>query len=288
MPPLTKRLGKKPDRLDRRTLRFSRYVVPDKLPPLPAAVDHGTRVSAWPMDGNDEKGDCVLAANEHAIRGWTTYADGTPKAVSEQQVVALYDQLSPNDDGLEMLSTLNLWRQDGLWGDTIDAYASLDKDSLLQAEYAIWLFGSVNIGMSLPDRNTFGPWLDPAASGRPNPSNGHAIILVGFDSTRRMFQAVTWGELVEMSYDWYLAYVDEAYAVLSSVDWLDDSGRDPEGFDLAVLQQDLADIVDAPQPPSPEPPPPPDPPGPQPGPGCLSLIILPFVIVTLTKVLGLW
>ena len=120
----------------------------------------------------------------------------------------------------------------------------------------------------------------PVASGPPNRNNGHAVILVGFDAQRRIFQCVTWGELVEMSYDWYLAYVDEAYAILSSVDWLDDSGQNPEGFDLVALQQDLADITGAP--PDPEPDPEPS------GPGCLGLALIPLVIAGLTKGLGLW
>lgn len=248
------RLGKGRAKQDTRTLRLSRYLKLDKLPPLPLSDDNASKVSVWPMDGNDIYGNCVLAANEHSIRGWTTYA-GSPKYISEQDVINLYLQMSPRDEGLIMLDTLNTWRKIGLWNNKIDSYVALDIGDLTQAKYAINLFGYVNIGMSLPNINTFGPWTN--VTGPANYYNGHAVILTGYDDSTRMFKAITWGEVVDLSYDWYQAYVDEAYAILTK-DWFTTTGVSPDGFDWNTLQSDL-DLIVGKVPPTPDPTPQPEP-----------------------------
>jgi hypothetical protein len=52
---------------------------------------------------------------------------------------------------------------------------------------------------------------------------------------------VTWGALKSMSWQFYDAYADEAYAVLSE-DFLGASGGTVAGFDLAQLKADLASL----------------------------------------------
>jgi hypothetical protein len=48
-----------------------------------------------------------------------------------------------------------------------------------------------------------------------------------------------------MSWQFYDAYMDEAFAVLST-DWISASAKAaPNGFDMAALQQDLAAVVAA-------------------------------------------
>lgn len=54
----------------------------------------------------------------------------------------------------------------------------------------------------------------------------------------------TWGALKSMSWQFYSAYMDEAFAVLSP-DWFNAKGEAPSGFDLAGLQQDLTQIAQA-------------------------------------------
>lgn len=269
------KFGRKPTRLDRRTLRFCDYL-PSKLPTPPATIDHSSEVAKWLMDGNDQYGDCVMACLAHQILDWTTYA-GSPRQPTEAQVVAEYLKLSPNDDGLVILDTLNEWRQAGFWSDKIDAFVSLDAGDLTQAKLGIQYFGSINIGLALPDKNTFGPW--DAVQGAPDPNNGHCVALVGYDATG--FFAVTWGSIIHMSWAFYQKYSGpgaqgEAYAILSR-DWLNAQGLDVDGFDYPTLASDLNQITGsvAPPPPPPPPPQPPQPPQPPtpPGPGCLPVVI---------------
>jgi hypothetical protein len=86
------------------------------------------------------------------------------------------------------------------------------------------------------------------------------VILTGFDRAKQVFDAISWGTVMPMSYAWYERYAGtaaqgEAYGVLSH-DW-----TSPEGFDFAALQLDLSEITGtAPHPPVPAPPPSPTPP----------------------------
>lgn len=185
-----KRLGRKGIRHDPRTLRFTDYI--KKLPPIPASCDHTSKVADWGMLGNSTKGDCVLAAFGHGILDWTTFAS-TPKVPTEQQVLALYDKLSPGDQGLVILDTLNYWRNPGCWNDTLYAYAQLATGDTNQAEAAISCFGFTVIGMALPDQNTFGPWTQ--TTGSPDFNNGHCVILTGYDRAKQTFDAISWGSV---------------------------------------------------------------------------------------------
>lgn len=252
------KLGKKQAKFDDRTLRFTKYRLVKKLPAvIPPTDDHYSKIPNWPMMGNDQYGDCVLASSGHIIQDWTTYAS-TPKYPTDSQVISLYLKLSPRDEGLVMLDTLNLWRQSGLWNvdDKIFAYVALDPKDITQAKEAIYLFGNIHIGMSLPDNNTFGPW--DAVQGPPNPYNGHAVCLVGYDD--KGFWAVSWGQLMHVSWAWYTKYCDESYAILSD-DWLTSSGKTIDGFDFETLKTDLNEITGAvTPPPDPQPEPPPTPP----------------------------
>ena len=52
---------------------------------------------------------------------------------------------------------------------------------------------------------------------------------------------MTWGKLLRMSWNFWETYVDEAYAIVSQ-DYLA-RGVNPNGFNLAELQSDLAAVT---------------------------------------------
>ena len=84
------------------------------------------------------------------------------------------------------------------------------------------------------------PWVVPAGGpvgdAAPNPNNGHCIPAVAYDPNN--LTVVTWGEPKTMSWEFYAAYADEAFAVLSQ-DFIESSGTDLDGFDLTALKADL-------------------------------------------------
>jgi hypothetical protein len=269
MTTVTKRLGKLPKKTDRRTLQLGRYLNAMKLPTPPASVDHSSRLPAKIGSmGNDKYGDCAIAAPGHMVQSWSVYADYPMATIPDTEILKSYFTLSPNDEGCNMLDVMNYWRKTGIGGDKIEAFVETAPASLIQAKLTILYFGSLFIGMSLPNTNTFGPWDVKKPSWPANVQNGHAVCLLSYNDNTEMFKVATWGEVWNMSYDWFRKYVDESYACLNDIS-LNATGLTPEGFDLKALQYDLAHIGDPivdPPTPTPTPTPTPVPPAPAPGP----------------------
>src|SRR5580692_5453945 len=215
----TFKLGKHVPKSDKRTLLFGKYLTAALQPP-PPAVDYSKPVTVWPMMGNDAYGDCTCAA------------------------------AGPN-----MLDVLKYWRKTGIGGDKITAFAQLEPKNGIQARDAVNLFGNCYIGVALPNFAVAPgtdflqtPWVvppqGPVGNAAPNPQNGHCIPAVGYDA--RNLYVVTWGALKSMSWQFYDAYMDEAFAVLSG-DWINTKvGTSPSGFNMAALQKDLAAVIAAP------------------------------------------
>jgi hypothetical protein len=280
MPPKF-RLGKKPPRLDKRTLKFGKYLTA-ALPSPPATVTYYTAVSTWPMMGNDTYGDCTCAAAGHLVEQWTQQADGTPEIIPDADILAAYNVVDGGvDQGADMLTVLQYWQNTGIptttTPDKIGAYASVTVSNQTEVQDAVAIFGGCYIGLALPDYAVNPPdgnlldvdWTAVPAGGfaanPPDPDNGHCVPIVGYDANN--VYVITWGTVKAMSWAFFYAYADEAYAILSP-DWLSAQGTSIEGFNMAQLQADLAAIGSAPPvvtPPAPTPTPTPTPtPGPTP------------------------
>jgi hypothetical protein len=63
--------------------------------------------------------------------------------------------------------------------------------------------------------------------------------VVAYDA--RGLTVVTWGALQTMTWSFWEAYCDEAYAILSA-DYLDGKQKAPQGFSMQELEADLADL----------------------------------------------
>jgi hypothetical protein len=67
---------------------------------------------------------------------------------------------------------------------------------------------------------------------------GHAIPVLGYDD--QWMYCVTWGAVQKMAWDWWSAYGDEAWVVLSEE--YEQAGHPVNGIDVAALKADLATI----------------------------------------------
>jgi hypothetical protein len=245
------RLGKNRPVIDDRTIRFATYVKPS-LPSPPTAVNYGAKVTSWPIYYNDQYGDCTCAAAGHMIQNWTANAT-VEVTVPPPSVLTFYEHFvgtpPPPDKGCDMLSVLKYWRRAGVDSHKVLAFASIDLQNQVQAQSACWLFGSIYIGVALPDFATQGdmltvPWVvppgGPVGNAAPNPDNGHCIPAVSYDADN--LYVVTWGEIKPMSWGFYNAYADESFAVISR-DFIEANGINPAGFDLAALEADLKQVT---------------------------------------------
>jgi hypothetical protein len=243
------KLGKLPVRTDVRTLHLARYIDEAQLPSPPTNLDLAAVVPEWPMYANDRIGDCTIAAAAHMIEAWTAPTRGAAVEVSEPSVLAAFDKVKRVDpftgaEGAVELDVLIYWRTVGIEGHRIGAFARVPVWNHSLVRTAAYLFGGLYIGLQLPQTAHGQPiwdWthqLDGPA--RPGSWGGHAVDVVGYD--QQMLTVVTWGRLQEMTWAFWDRYVDEAYALLS-VDFLDEAGEAPNGFDLAALKADLALIT---------------------------------------------
>ena len=76
-------------------------------------------------------------------------------------------------------------------------------------------------------------------NGAPGSWGGHAVIIGAYDNNT--LTCITWGAPKKMTWSFWDAYCDEAYALLSP-DWATGQKAAPSGFDLAALQADLKQV----------------------------------------------
>jgi hypothetical protein len=254
--PLKLKLGKQAARLDPRTLMFASYVTP-ALPAPPASLNLTTKVKVpWGIMDNAQIGDCTCAAAGHLLMEWTANAEPKIFTPSDAQIVAAYSAITgynpktgANDNGAQEIDVLNYWRQTGIAGHKIQAFVALEPANHTHIMDGVWIFGGCYIGLSLPktaqaQTQNHQPWsvISTGGDGAAGSRGGHAVPVVAYDA--RSLTVVTWGALQTMTWGFWAAYCDEAYAILSP-DYLEQKGGQtvaPSGFNLAQLQEDLADL----------------------------------------------
>lgn len=222
-----------------------------QAPVAPAVVDWASRVTNWPVYLNNQIGDCTCSALGHALEAWTTYAQGTTLAVPDSDVLSLYEAVSgynpqtgANDNGAVEQDVLAYVQKNGLGGHKILAYAQVDHANPREMKSALEIFGSVYLGIQVPDsaQSQFAagqPWsVVPGAS----IEGGHAINLQKWD-TQYMYP-VTWGKLQPMTPDFWASYGDEAWVIVTD-DWISVKGLTPTGLNLASLLAEFHSITGA-------------------------------------------
>jgi hypothetical protein len=79
-----------------------------------------------------------------------------------------------------------------------------------------------------------------SGDGAPGSWGGHAVFVVAYDG--RGLTCISWGKLQRMSWNFWVAYCDESYGLLSK-DWIERSGAKsglaPSGLDVAALAADM-------------------------------------------------
>ena len=248
------KLGKQAVRYDARTLLLASYLTP-ALPTPPASFDLTSKVQLWGMMDNDQIGDCTCAAAGHLIMEWTANARNKMAKPSDTQIVAAYSAITgynpktgANDNGAVEIDVLNFWRQTGIAGHKIFAYAALEPANHMHIQDSVYIFGGCYIGLALPlsaqaQVQNHHPWSVPpygaTGDGKPGSWGGHAVPVVAYDV--HGLTVVTWGALQVMTWSFWTAYCDEAYAILSP-DYLSGKKVTPQGFNLPQLQADLQDL----------------------------------------------
>jgi hypothetical protein len=255
------KLGRAPFQPRRKRLNARAFVERGYSPP--AVCDHASLVPEWPGYANERYGDCVWASIGHAVQSLTYYGGVEYKTLSERELLTAYSAVTgfdpyihgednPTDKGTVVADALSYWRKAGIAGDQIRAYAYVHKAFAAYAA-GIDIFGFLNVGIQLPryawKRFEQGAdhWDLPTARDSQVNEGGHSIHVAGYDANAQYFLAVTWGQLIKVSWDFLHRYADEAWVVITD-DWLDQWGRTPRGLDLAALGANFERLTGEPSP----------------------------------------
>jgi hypothetical protein len=196
------KLGKLPKKVDSRSLSLAQFMTA-AMPVPPPAIDYGSAVQDWGMLGNDTAGDSPWAAQAHAHMLWAAnyYAQvaiTTNEVIQAYKIVTGYDPsdvqpdgTNPTDKGTALLDALKYWRTTGIDQHTITAFLEVDPQKTDQVKQALNLFGTLYVGVQLPNSvlpKPSGPipaWTvtpDGTPDNEPNPNNGHCVIYVAYDA----------------------------------------------------------------------------------------------------------
>lgn len=248
------KLGKKPAKYDPRTLQFAKYV--SLTQPAPASiVDWSGGLQNWGMMLNDQLGDCTIAGCGHADTCWKMAAGYADLVLPDWAILDYYEAWDgyvagnpATDNGGVEIDVLNNWRKYGFGyrkhkqgAIKLLAYTQVDPSVHNHVMLGVQDFGGLYIGLALPlSAQGQSSWsvIGDGQTGNSAPGSwgGHCVWVVGY--TPSGVTVVTWGQLLTMTWGFWDAYVDEAYALLSP-DFLEVNGLAPNGYDLPTLMADL-------------------------------------------------
>ena len=243
-------------------LRFSDYLVHTELPALPKG-GYGHLANEpqgfWGWYGNNMCGDCVAAGAMHETM---VFAKATHRPIptfnrtwednySEMLVAGGGQPYDPHDrstdTGLDPQVAAGYRRTQGIVDDNgdvhkIDAYALIED--IDQLKLCIYLFGVAGWGGALPAtaEQQFGRgyiWDDLRS--QPNPHNGHYTPICAFNSAGHFVHS-TWDSLQASLPDYVERYWSIGVAYLSQ-EYMLASGKSPEQYDWASLEDDLQSII---------------------------------------------
>ena len=233
------KLGRKAVKTDSRTLRMARYLTA-VLPPPPVTVDWTKGKTDWGMLKNDTLGDCTIAGALHAIMGWQLQF-GNQASFTDEDALTYYEKFdgyNPSDPSTDqggcLLDVLNDWKQQSINGHMVTAFTLVDQNNITEVKQALALFGPLYCGLNLP--NSVWGQTEWTVTDDTSIDGGHCVVLIGYNETGPV--AISWGALYQMTWQFFSAYFDELYAVIS-MDWFT-NGADPTGIDLSQLTADLA------------------------------------------------
>ena len=204
-------------------------------PPSMAVPD-----AQWRMFLNDTYGCCTIAGIGNSLLAWNAEVSENIHIPTDDEIKTDYfTETGGADSGCVEANVLRDYHTKGLLGSQCDGYAPVEAANITQVHQAIAFYGACYVGVALPlsaqeQTQNQEPW--SVVPGSPI-EGGHCISFVGYDA--HALYAVTWGQVVEVTYPWWDKYGTEAWAILAPE--FVAAGRGPT-LDLATLRHDLAAI----------------------------------------------
>jgi len=206
-------------------------------PPVPPSNADGT---AWGMDGNDEYGDCGVAAMDHGDMTVDLGVRAKLLGLTPVQIVNYYlTYTGGEDNGVVLADFLSYVKRQGWFGRKLAGYAPVSVTDYKTLQFAINAYGYSYTGIAVTDlmQEAFqngDPWT-AATFADGNVEGGHCVPLVGYDS--HYLYCVTWGAIQPIEYSAWHLMASEAWAVI----WgeIPAGGLDGHGVNLKALEADI-------------------------------------------------
>lgn len=252
------RLGKHPYRHDERTLQLARFFKADEIA-VPSTFDFDKGRKAFPnrMWGNDEYGDCVIAAEANdelrleRVETWQTPNIQDDDAINRyKSMTGCREPGDENDTGLEIIVAMRNWRNQGFLTSykgrdyKIDAYGELDPANPEQLRMATYLLHGIHFGFWLPaaaqKMTQSGVWDYNGETGsewQPGSWGGHCVY--GKRFTQNSIFVLTWEMEIEVTNAFISKYADEAWGVVDSLDVWRKTGH----LDVDAMEKELSQIT---------------------------------------------
>ena len=244
------KLGKQGYKEDPKTIKLVEQGVLNVDFAIPSVYDFDKHRAKFPTNdwGNIDNGDCVMATRANQLLRLERVETRRTVPITDQQVIDKYYELTGGpDEGLVMLDTNVDWRKNG-WDIpthagvrhyTIEAFGELNCEDPNQLRSGVYLLHGIQGGFELPlsakDQTDEGYWdaVDGPDS-EPGSWGGHAVYIYAYDHEN--LYCKSWGKTVRITDAFISRYMDEAWAVVDSLDkWR-------EALDVEKLRQILKDI----------------------------------------------
>jgi hypothetical protein len=240
------------------------------LPLGPAEADYSpaAMASIHEMFGNDQYGDCVIAARYHQ-KGVHTGNAGALFIPTMDQILADYSAIGgyvigeapggPSDQGCDEVTAINYWTETGdCTGNKLVGAVEIDATNWGEVQSGLWLFegalvclecpGSVTSNMPSGDDFVWDLSSDSTAAA-PNPDDGHGIQLAGYGicpaTGKVAARGVTWGmegwATPEFCAEYFAKKNGGSFYIILSPDQLAKAqDKCPNGVAWTDLQADMA------------------------------------------------
>ncbi|HXD85788.1 MAG TPA: hypothetical protein VN641_04800 [Urbifossiella sp.] len=251
-------------------LRFAAYLRSEGATPPSPSLDYGAKAQASisRVYLNDRYGDCVIAGKAHELGVWSgnELGEGNVVLATDDEIYRQYQEIcGPGDNGCVITDVLDAMKSRGFVAGgkayPIDGYVAIDWTNKLEVQVALYLFGTLTLGINLPEAWTEGG--DRSTWGETDTEivGGHDVTAFGYDSDGVWI--ATWGGKRLIAWDAFTStrWLEECYAQLAPL-WYANAKLAPCGVDAAALQADLAKLAGGTIPsidPTPTPPVPPVP-----------------------------
>jgi hypothetical protein len=247
---------------DPRTFHLRALLDPVALPKPPVSWRFATALRNVPMFANDRYGCCTCASHGHRIVAQEYSTQQHEVALKDNDVLEAYSAVTGfnpldrrTDNGAYMLDVANYMRRTGMGREkdgsrhTVEAFVKVNHVAQGEVKTACNLFGGVWVGVWLPvsAQVQTGPglmWDRPEGQSltgvyEPGSWGGHAVHAIGYN--KMGVQIYTWGQEQFLTWRFWAAYVDEAYAFISE-DWFRAGGTTPRGFKVEQLRNWLSEL----------------------------------------------